>query len=101
MRLLDPTSAVLAARTGVASRHMVHVIARNQKTELPEALGLWQDDNHLTIAISGANRTYYGVGGLIGVEPIRAGIGSEVQMLQLARKRLKYGVPTRFPRFSV
>jgi hypothetical protein len=29
MRLLDPTSAAyLAARTGVASRHMVHVIAR-------------------------------------------------------------------------
>ena len=85
MRLLDPTSAAyLAARTGVASRHMVHVIARNRETGVQEALGLWQGDDHLTIAIGGTNRTYYGAGGLIGVEPIRAGIGLEVRMLQLA-----------------
>lgn len=85
MRLLDSTfAAYLAARTGVASRHMVHVIARNRATGAQEALGLWQGDDHLTIAISGSNRTYYGAGGLIGVEPIRAGIGLEVRMLQLA-----------------
>lgn len=85
MRILDPTSAeYLSARTGVASRHMVHVIARNRETGLPEALGLWQGDDHLTIAIGEINRTYYGAGGLIGVEPIRAGIGLEVRMLQLA-----------------
>ena len=85
MRILDPTSAAyLAARTGVASRHMVHVIARNRATSVQEALGLWQGDDHLTIAIGGANRTYYGAGALIGVEPIRAGIGLEVRMLQLA-----------------
>ena len=85
MRILDPTSvAYLSARTGVASRHMVHVIARNRTTGAAEALGLWQGDDHLTIAINGTNRTYYGAGGLIGVEPIRAGIGLEVRMLQLA-----------------
>jgi hypothetical protein len=51
MRILDPTSAAyLAARTGVASRHMVHVIARNRATGAPEALGLWQGDDHLTIS---------------------------------------------------
>jgi hypothetical protein len=84
MRILDPTSAAyLAARTGVASRHMVHVIARNRATGASEALGLWQGDDHLTIAIGGSNRTYYGAGALIGVEPIRAGIGLEVRMLQL------------------
>jgi hypothetical protein len=84
MRILDPTSAAyLAARTGVASRHMVHVIARNRTTGAQEALGLWQGDDHLTIAIGGTNRTYYGAGGLIGVEPIRAGIGLEVRMLQI------------------
>ena len=85
MRILDSTSAAyLAARTGVVSRHMVHVIARNRETGLQEALGLWQGDDHLTIAINGTNRTYFGAGGLIGVEPIRAGIGLEVRMLQLA-----------------
>ena len=85
MRILDPISAAyLAARTGVASRHMVHIIARNRETGAQEALGLWQGDDHLTIAINGTNRTYYGAGGLIGVEPIRAGIGLEVRMLQLA-----------------
>ena len=85
MRILDPTSAAyLAARTGVASRHMVHVIAKNRTTGALGALGLWQGDDHLTIAIGGINRTYYGAGTLIGVEPIRAGIGLEVRMLQLA-----------------
>ncbi|HEV8037098.1 hypothetical protein [Yoonia sp.] len=85
MRILDPTSAeYLSARTGVASRHMVHVIARNPTTGAAEALGLWQGDDHLTIAINGTNRTYYGAGGLIGVEPIRADIGLEVRMLQVA-----------------
>jgi hypothetical protein len=83
MRILDPTStAYLSAHTGVASRHMVHVIGCNRQTGAQEALGLWQGDDHLTIAIDGVNRTYYGAGGLIGVEPIRAGIGLEVRMLQ-------------------
>jgi hypothetical protein len=85
MRILDPTSTeYLSACTGVASRHMIHVVARNRATGAQEALGLWQGDDHLTIAINGVNRTYYGAGGLIGVEPIRAGIGLEVRMLQLA-----------------
>jgi hypothetical protein len=83
MRILDTASSeYLTAHTGVASRHMVHVIARNRQTGAQEALGLWQGDDHLTIAIDGVNRTYYGAGGLIGVEPIRAGIGLEVRMLQ-------------------
>lgn len=83
MRILDTASAeYLSANTGVASRHMVHVIGRNRDTDAQEALGLWQGDDHLTIAIGGVNRTYYGAGGLIGVEPIRAGIGLEVRMLQ-------------------
>ena len=83
MRILDTASAeYLSAHTGVASRHMVHVIGRNRQTGAQEALGLWQGDDHLTIAIDGVNRTYYGAGALIGVEPIRAGIGLEVRMLQ-------------------
>jgi hypothetical protein len=83
MRILDTASSeYLTAHTGVASRHMVHVIGRNRQTGAQEALGLWQGDDHLTIAIDGVNRTYYGAGGLIGVEPIRAGIGLEVRMLQ-------------------
>jgi hypothetical protein len=84
MRLLDTASSdYLSARAGVASRHMVHVIARNRATGAQEALGLWQGDDHLTIAINGVNRTYYGAGTLVGVEPIRAGIGLDVRLLQL------------------
>jgi hypothetical protein len=84
MRILDPASTeYLSAHTGVASRHMIHVVARNRATGAQEALGLWQGDDHLTIAIGGVNRTYYGAGTLIGVEPIRAGIGLEVRMLQV------------------
>jgi hypothetical protein len=84
MRLLDTASSdYLSARAGVASRHMVHVIARNRATGAQEALGLWQGDDHLMIAINGVNRTYYGAGTLVGVEPIRAGIGLDVRLLQL------------------
>lgn len=85
MRILDPTSTeYLSACTGVASRHMIHVVARNRATGAQEALGLWQGDDHLTIAINGVNRSYFGSGTLIGMEPIRAGIGLEVRMLQVA-----------------
>jgi hypothetical protein len=85
MRILDPTSTeYLSDCTGVASRHMIHVVARNRATGAQEALGLWQGDDHLTIAINGVNRSYFGAGTLIGMEPIRAGIGLEVRMLQLA-----------------
>ena len=85
MRILDPTfTEYLSAYTGVASRHMIHVVARNRATGAQEALGLWQGDDHLTIAINGVNRSYFGAGTLIGMEPIRAGIGLEVRMLQLA-----------------
>jgi hypothetical protein len=84
MRLLDTASSeYLSARAGVASRHMVHVFARNRATGAQEALGLWQGDDHLMIAINGVNRTYYGAGTLVGVEPIRAGIGLDVRLLQL------------------
>lgn len=84
MRILDASSAgYLSARSGIAARHMVHVVARNRETGAQEALGLWQGDDHLTIAINGVNRTYYGAGALVGVEPIRAGIGLEVRMLQV------------------
>ena len=84
MRILDPTSAAyLAARSGVASRHMVHVLARNRATGAREALGLWQGDDHLSLTLGGEARTYYGAGALVGVEPIRSGIGLEVRMLQL------------------
>lgn len=85
MRILDPISTeYLSACTGVTSRHMIHVVARNRATGAQEALGLWQGDDHLTIAINGVNRSYFGAGTLIGMEPIRAGIGLEVRMLQLA-----------------
>ena len=89
MRILDQASAeYLSAGTGVASRHMVHVLARNRATGAQEALGLWQGDDHLTTGIAGTNRTYFGAGSVIGVEPIRAGIGLEVRMLQLTLSAL-------------
>ena len=41
MRILDrPQLAYLSARTGVASRHMVHVIGRNRDTNAQEPLGV-------------------------------------------------------------
>ena len=48
------------------------------------ACGRAQGDDHLTIAINGVNRSYFGVRTLIGMEPIRADLGLEVRMLQLA-----------------
>ena len=47
MRILDSTSvAYLAARTGVTSRYLVHIIiARDRDIGLPEALGPWRAMN--------------------------------------------------------
>ena len=84
MRQLDSLSAeYLSTASGVVSRHMVYVTARSHETGAQEALGVWQEDEHQTIAINGVNRTYYGAGAIVGVEPMRAGIGLEVRMLQI------------------
>ena len=89
MRLLDvATAAYLSDPVGVISRPMVHVTARGHDTDATEALGLWQGDDTLTVALEGVQRSYHGAGSLVAMEPMRAGIGLDVRMVQITLNNL-------------
>lgn len=81
MRDFDgPVLDYLQSREGYDVRAMFWIQARNRATNVRESLGLWEGDDHQTIRIGSENRLYYGAGGLVSVEPIRAGVGLDVQM---------------------
>ena len=85
MRALDPnTTALLSARSGLISRRLVWIEARRRDTGAVEALGLWNGDYELSIALDGEARTYRDVGALLDADPITAGSGLEVRVLRLS-----------------
>lgn len=81
MKSLSPLiTDYLGTRQGYDARAMFWITARNRATNALESLGLWQGDDHQTIRVDSENRLYYGAGGLVAIDPIRSGVGLDVQM---------------------
>jgi len=70
----------LIARSGVKSRLLFWISARNRETGTTETLGLWTGDDSEVIEIDGIARTYHGAGSLLGVDPIVMQVGVQVRM---------------------
>lgn len=62
---------------------LVWITGRNRVTGAVESLGLWTGDDHQEIAVGGQLRTYYGAGGLVSLDPIRAGVGTDIRETRL------------------
>ncbi|WP_291732346.1 hypothetical protein [Leisingera sp. F5] len=84
MRIFDSgTSALLAARGGLAAVRLVWISARNRSSGQVETIGLCSAEDDLTVQIGAETRTYSGAGGLLQAEPITAGPGLSVRVHQL------------------
>lgn len=84
MRFFDPDQAAYrATRTNLEARQLIRVAARNRETGATETMGLWTGDDHREIAVEGVLQTWFAAGSVLEIEPIRAGIGLEVRMLQV------------------
>lgn len=80
MRILPPAVAAhLAARLPMRVEVLLWLSGRDRDTGSLERLGLWSGDDHEVINLGGQNRTYYGAGGLIGMDPITNRAGLEVR----------------------
>lgn len=72
-------TSLLAARSPVIAHQLVWITGRNRATGATQTLGLWTGDDHQDIVVDGQTRSYYGAGSLIAVDPIRAGVGTDVR----------------------
>lgn len=78
------TDARIADLGAMKARHLVWITARNRDTGADETAGFWNGLDDRQITIGGEVRTYVGAGALLSMEPIRAGVGLDVRMHEMA-----------------
>lgn len=74
------TESEIVSLDGKLVRHLVWIEAKNRGTGATETAGFWNGLDDRDFTIDAVSRTYAGAGGLLAMEPIRAGVGLEVQM---------------------
>ena len=77
------TAAYFAAQTRIRARVLVWMQALDRETGQVETMGLWNGADHRVFTIRGEERTYYGAGGLIAVDPLTSRTGLNVRMQRL------------------
>lgn len=84
MRTLDAASlAYIGGQTDIIARHLVWFQARRFNSGAIETGGLWNGDDATTFTVGSENRVYQGAGSVLGIDPIRSGVGLEVRMLSI------------------
>lgn len=85
MRIYPPAIAAhLAARKPLLVRTLLWITARERTPErTPQSLGLWNGADHQSIVVGGETRTYYGVGGMLGLEALVSSMALEVRQYQI------------------
>lgn len=66
-------------RQGVDGQKLVWIEARNRQTGAIEGMGLWSGDDDQSFVVDGVLRSFHGAGAVIGIPPVRAGIGLQVR----------------------
>ena len=69
----------LANRRPFIVRWMIWVEAANRSSGASETMGLWTGDDHEDIVVDGQSRFYFGAGGLVAIEPIAHGVGTDIR----------------------
>lgn len=85
MRIYPPAVAAhLAARKPLLVHALLWITARERTPErTPHSLGLWTGPDHQDVVVGAEPRTYYGVGGLLGLEPLIAAAALEVRQYRI------------------
>lgn len=71
--------AHLTSRSPRRAAALVWIAPRNRTTGQIEPSGFWTGPDHREFVIEGAQRLYYGAGGLLGLDPLRSVMGTDVQ----------------------
>ena len=80
MREFDAgTLAALQDRSGIITRQMIWITAKNRIAGDPETIGLWNGPDHETVTIGGETRTYYGAGTNLKVPRIITEVGIQAR----------------------
>ena len=74
----ETAQAQLEERRGTNAHVLIWLRARNRDTGAEEGIGFWTGDDHQVFTIQGVDRTYFGAGAVIEVDPIKAGVNEEV-----------------------
>ena len=69
----------LNARLPIVVRWLLWISARNRATGATETVGLWTGEDHQDIVVDGQTRPYFGAGGLVSLDPIRSGVGTDIR----------------------
>lgn len=83
MRDFDGATLAALADPATQVHNLVWVTGRNRSTGALESLGLSDLDDHQVVTVDGQERTYFGAGNLLSMDPITASIGLDVRILQI------------------
>lgn len=84
--------AHLSSRLPFVVRWLVWTVAKPFGGGAPVGIGLWTGDDHETLTVEGAARTYYGAQGGLGVAPISYKVGTEVASMNVGLSLSPEGV---------
>jgi hypothetical protein len=87
-------AAHLAARKAMLVHVLMWITAKDRSTGAAASIGLWTGDDHQTITVGGAARTYYGAGAMLGLEPLVQRAGLEVRQHKVTVSPLSAEVVT-------
>lgn len=68
--LPNEVAAHLAARKGLLVHALIWLQARDRVAGTVEGLGLWTGADHQLVTVGGVDRTYYGVGAVLGIDAL-------------------------------
>lgn len=74
----------LQQNSGIKTRVLLWVEARNRNTGVTETIGLWNGDDHQQFVIDGETRTYYGCGNFIQVGTMSFQSGLNIRRFTIA-----------------
>lgn len=82
MRSFAPEEiAHLQSRSGIRARLLVWIEARNRATGALEPAGFWNGEQDAAFVIAGEARSYFGAGGLLGMDDITYEVGLSVRRI--------------------
>lgn len=80
MREFSPNTAAYFANIAQTNAEvLIWISARDRTTGAVQTIGFWTGADHQQFVIGGQNRTYYGVGSVLAVDPIRRSTGLQVR----------------------
>lgn len=102
MRTFSPATAAHFARRSAFSPEVLFWISpRNRSTGIVEPIGFWSGEDHRVFSIEGQDRTYYGAGEFISIEPLRRQLGIKTRTQKITFSAVSPGMMALMAQYDV